>query len=187
MNNYTSALDAINNYKDTSDVKMRKLRAQILLKLNRYAESLIHYKFVVNNIVDITPSDIIEYSEILLLVDATDFEGAVNAIDVGLKKLGSTVVTLRTKKIEYLISSNQSDKVIIEFDSLISEYNRKEFWYYKKAIYLHDLKRISDCEIAIEHADASIQLLSPRHRGTRAIKELQSDLLSLKTKLDYEK
>ncbi|MCH7534788.1 MAG: hypothetical protein IH948_03435 [Bacteroidetes bacterium] len=183
LNEFSMALASTNKYGNMSDVKIRKLRAQILLKLNRYSEALNDYNFVVNNLLDITPSDIIEYSEIFLLIKRTNFEEAVKAIDMGLKKLGNGVITLRSKKIEYLIKWNQSERVIQEYDALIAEFSRKEFWYYKKALFLYEINRISECELALQQVDASIKELSPRFKNTPAIKDLRVDLLNFEKKL----
>ncbi|NQY09886.1 MAG: hypothetical protein HRT71_10290 [Flavobacteriales bacterium] len=186
QNKFGLALQASKEYKDISDVKIRKLQAQILMKLNRFSEALSNYDYVVKNIVDIRPGDIIEYSEIFLFIDSTNYTGAIRAIDIGLDRLGSKVITLRTKKIEYLIKSGQSKKVIEEYDSVIEEQTRKEFWTFKKALYLFDIKNIAACKKATGQVDASIALLSMRFQNTPGIKKLQTDLNKLKTKITDE-
>jgi len=171
---------------DAGDVKSLKLKAQILFKLKRYQETMLAYTYVVENTVDIRPEDIIEYSNIVLAIDSLDYKGALKAIEIGLDKLGANTVTFQLKKIEYLKKSNQVDEVVSQYNMLIKNNHRNEFWYYEKGKYLIDVKRFSQANIAIQQAKLAIELLTSKFKNTLAIKKLQTQLNELEKLLNYE-
>ena len=188
LTDYTAALKSVNQYIniDTFDVKPQKLKAQILMKLNRHSEALEIYDFVVNNTLDIRPEDILEYSTIFLSIDSTDYAGSINAIEFGQNKLGNQIISLRLTKIEYLKKSNQPENVLEEYNALILEKTRKEFWYYKKAYYLFDIDRLSESNIALQQAKTSIGKLKPKIKSTSAIKNLLIQINRIEKSINHE-
>jgi len=186
LTDYHSALTAVNQCMDPPDVKPQKLKAQILMKLNRHSEALDVYDLVIKNTLDIRPEDIVEYSTIFLAMDSTNYTGAIKAIDIGLNKLGDHVVTLQLKKTDYLKRSGQPKKVIDQYNTLITENTRKEFWYYKKAMYLFELNRLSEAYIALQQTKVTIEQLSPKFKSTSALKELQVQVNELEKNIHHE-
>ena len=186
LKDYDSALASVNQYMDFKDVKAQKLKAQILMKLNRYPEALENYKQVIKNTLDIRPEDFVEYSTIFLSMDSTNYTEAIQALDLGLNRLGDHITTLQLKKIDYLKKSNQSQKVLDEYNGLISKNTRKEFWYYKKAIYLFELSRLSEANIALQQTKISINQLRPKIKSTPAIKELLVEVHQLEKNIHHE-
>jgi len=186
LTDYHSALTAVDKCMDPPDVKPQKLKAQILMKLNRHSEALDVYDLVIKNTLDIRPEDIVEYSTIFLAMDSTNYTGAIKAIDIGLDKLGGHVVTLQLKKTDYLKRSDQPKKVIDQYNTLITENTRKEFWYYKKALYLFELNKLSKANIALQQAKVTLEQLSPKLKSTSAIKELQIQVNELEKNIHHE-
>jgi len=187
-NNYEYALDKITDCLaiDADDVKSLKLKAQVLFKLKRYKETMLAYTYVIENTEDIRPEDIIEYSNIVLAIDSLDYNGALKAIEIGLEKLGANTVTFQLKKIEYLKKSNQVDEVVNQYNMLIKNNSRNEFWYYEKGKYLIEVKRYSQANIAIQQAKLAIESLTSKFKNTQAIKKLDTQLNELEKLLNYE-
>lgn len=185
---YEYALDKITNCVaiDVTDVKSQKLKAQILFKLKRYKETMLAYTYVVQNTEDIRPEDIIEYSNIVLAIDSLDYNGALKTIEIGLEKLGTSTVTFQLKKIEYLKKINKVDEVVNQYNMLIENNQRNEFWYYEKAKYLIEVKRYSQANIAIQQSRLAVSMLTSKFKSTRAIKKLKTQLSQLEKLLNYE-
>jgi len=186
--NYDYAFDHITSCIaiDTTDVKSLKLKAQILFKLKRYEETMLTYTYVVENTIDIRPEDIIEYSNIVLAIDSLNYKGVLGAIEVGLEKLGGNMVTFQLKKIEYLKKDNQVNAVVSQYNLLIKNSKRNEFWYYEKGKYLIEVKRYSEANIAIQQAKLAVELLRTKFKSTLAIKKLKKQLNELQKELNYE-
>ncbi|WP_405293242.1 tetratricopeptide repeat protein [Algibacter sp. Ld11] len=169
--------------KDSVDVKINKLHAQILVQLKKYNRALKYYGYFIKNTIDITPDDVIEYSEIYLAMDSSNYPQALEILEFGLKKLGENTFSLQLQKLEYLEAAHKIDEAIEQYNYFILSAYRKEFWYYKKAKYLSDNKREVDSKIAIQQAKSAIALLNDKFRTTLAIKKLQNEINSLEEQL----
>ena len=168
------------------NVNVYKLKARILLKLGRYEETMVAYKYVVDNTIDIRPEAIIEYSTIILTIDSLNYKGALAAIELGLEKVGKNTVTFQLKKIEYLKKSNQVDAVLRQYNQLIKNCVRKEFWYYEKAKYQNNVNRNIAANISLQQAILAIELLPLKFKNTIAIKKLQTQINELEKLLQYD-
>jgi len=179
-NNFNKALESSNLYlkKDSIDVKINKLHAQILVKLTKYLEALKYYNYFIENAIDINPNDIIEYSAIYITKDK-NYKTALKVLDVGLQKLGNDIFSLQLKKLDYLEASLQTEKAIEQYNYFILNTNRKEFWYYKKAKYLYENKKNEDAIIAIQQAKFAVLALNYKFQNTIAIKDLRSQIYRL--------
>lgn len=183
---YHKALTYISNYleKDPMDVKAKKLEAQILFNLKAYKKALASYRYVINNMIDARPEDIIEYSDIILADNPKNYQEALDAIDYGLKQLGLNTLSLQLKKLEYLEAANQVEKALDQYNYFILQYKRKEFWYYKKAKYLQRINKPKDANIALQLAAISIAQLDAKFKNTSSIIRLQTQIKSLETTLN---
>lgn len=168
------------------NVNVYKLKARILLKLGRYEETMVAYKYVVDNTIDIRPEAIIEYSTIILTIDSLNYKGALAAIELGLEKVGKNTVTFQLKKIEYLKKSNQVNAVIEQYNQLLKNSARQEFWYYEKAIYQNSVARNTAANISLQQAKMAIQVLPLKFKNTPAIKKLQTQINELEKLLHYD-
>ncbi|WP_104734024.1 tetratricopeptide repeat protein [Hanstruepera ponticola] len=171
---------------DTIDVKTKKLQAQILISLERLQEALDVYDFVIKNTQDIRPEDIIEYAELILTINPSNYPNATKAIDIGLKKLGQHTFSLQLKKLDYFIYDNQESLAIDQFNYFILTNNRKEFWYHKKAEYLYKINKPEAAKIAIMQSRLAIQLLDKRFQEMKSIKNLTTKLDNLENLLNNE-
>lgn len=183
--NFAKALASSSLYlkKDSIDVKINKLHAQILVQLGAYNKALKYYDYFIKNTLDIFPSDIIEYSEVYLAINKNNYPKAIEVIDIGLKKIGKNTFSLQLKKLEYLETSLQVNEAIEQYNYFILNTNRKEFWYYKKAKYLFENQRKPDAKIAIQQAETALFLLNKKNQNTSAIKNLKNKISKLKHNL----
>lgn len=185
LKRHKKALNAIEIFFtiDAKDVKIHKLKAQVLMDLEKFDEALIYYNYVLEKTIDLRPEDIVEYCNILLAKDSKNIEGALVAIELGLEKLGQQTITLRLKKIEYLKLLQKNNEVINEYNSLILSSKRKENWYYEKAIFLNSLNKTTEVMISLQQAKISIQELNPKFRQTSSIKKLITKIKELESSL----
>lgn len=185
QNKFSNALKASNLYLDidSKDVKINKLHAQILVQLGKFDKALEYYSYFIKNTIDINPENVIEYSEIYLSKDNTNYPKAIEAIDIGLNKLGKNTFSLQLKKLEYLETSLQVDKAIEQYNYFILNTNRKEFWYYKKAKYLFKNDKIQATKIALHQAKSAIAVLNDKVKNTTSIKNLENNINKLESNL----
>lgn len=183
--NYKKALKQVSSIlkNETLSLKVSKLQAQILFKLKRYQEAKGVYTNVIKNSLEIHPEEIIEYTTIILAVDNTNFQEAINAIDIGLQKIGEHILTLQLKKLEYLIASSQRTKVIEQYNYFILQNKRNEFWYYKKAKYLAKINKPQEAIIALHQSKVTITALKPKIQNTSAVKQLITQIIEFEQTL----
>ena len=183
---YQTALIEIKSYLeiDDKDVKAKKLEAQIYYELKNYKAALKSYQYVMNTMVDIRPEDVLEYCDIILAEDSKNYKAALNALASGLTALGENTLSLQLKKLDYLIASNQHDEVIKQYDYFILQYKRKEFWYYKKALYLVKINKPKAANIALKLATISIEQLDAKFKNMNSIIELKAQIQKLENSLN---
>lgn len=179
------ALLAVEDYFkiDSIDIKIYKLKAQILIQDENFKEALISYRYVLKNTIDLRPEDFIEYATIILSIDATNYKDAISTMDLGLEKTGEHTLTLQLKKLEYLQESGDSESALEIYNSFISKNKRKEMWYYRKAEYLATIQRNTEANIALQQAKLAIQQLNERFQNTPAIKKLITQINKLEKTL----
>jgi len=179
------AMNAVSHYLkiDANDIKIYKLKAQILVAQKKYEEAIVSYDYVLKNTIDLRPDNIIEYCNIVLAINPNNYIDALNTIEFGLEKLGQNSFVLRDKKIEYLAALGKSDDVLEQYNLFIQTSERKEKWYYKKAFYLKEVNRNQEANIALQQAKMSIQLLNPRFQQTPNIKLLTTKIEELEKTL----
>jgi len=185
---YSDALASITRYLEVNsiDVKAKKLEAQILFKLKAYKESLEAYHYVSNNMIDIRPEDILEYCDILLAENDKNYTDALDVIDLGLEKLGSNTLSLQVRKLEYLKDSDQIKKALEQYNYFILEYNRREFWYYKKAKYLVEINKPKEAIISLKLATITIEQLDTKFKNTSSIIDLEKQIKSLEISINNQ-
>ena len=186
---YDQALNSIGSVLelDSKDVKAKKLQAQILFQLKSYKKSLKAYRYVIHNMTDIRPEDILEYSNIILTENNKNYKGALEAIQLGLDKLGPHTLSLQLRKLDYLKDSHQTVKALEQYNYFILEYNRKEFWYYRKAMYLTELDKPHEAFISLKLATVAIGQLDTRFKNMSAVIELKEQIKSLENIINNQK
>ncbi|MHA7943934.1 tetratricopeptide repeat protein [Formosa sp. 3Alg 14/1] len=184
--NYSEALTHITTCldKENTDVKSKKLEAQILFNLKAYKQSLVAYQYVMNTMEDLRPEDIIEYTDIILAENNKNYDDALKAIEFGLKQLGANTLSLQLKKLDYLKASNALEQAIQQYDYFILEYTRKEFWYFKKAQYLVEHNKNQEAIISLKLASMSIQQLDAKFKNMASILELKEDIKNLEESIN---
>ena len=186
---YNEALKNIGYYQDidSKDVKGKKLEAQILFRLQLYKRSVEAYRYVVNHMIDIRPEDILEYCDIILAENDENYKGALEAIESGLDKLGPHTLSLQLKKLDYLKASDQIEKALEHYNYFILQYDRKEFWYYKKAKYLADVNRPDEAVISLKLATVAIEKLDSKFKNMTPVIELREQIKELESFLNNPK
>ena len=172
---------------DSKDVKAKKLQAQILFQLKSYKKSLKAYRYVIHNMTDIRPEDILEYSNIILTENNKNYKGALEAIQLGLDKLGPHTLSLQLRKLDYLKDSHQTEKALEQYNYFILEYKRKEFWYYRKAMYLTEIDKPHEAFISLKLASATIGQLDTRFKNMSPVVELKEQIKSLENIINNQK
>lgn len=183
---YNAALKSITAYLEvngSSDVKAKKLEAQILFELGAYKKSLYAYRYVIDTMKDLRPEDILEYCDIILAENDKNQEVALEAIESGLKLLGPNTLSLQLRKLDYLKDSGQIEKALEQYNYFILEYDRREFWYYKKAMYLAEMNRPKEAIISLKLATATIDRLDMKFKNMNAILKLKEQIKSLEAQL----
>jgi len=179
------ALQSVSEYleRDQSDIKIYKLKAQILILKKQYPQAITAYKYVLKNTIDLRPDDFITYCDIVLKIDSKNYKEALDILEVGFEKLGENNLTLRLKKIEYLTAIGDKKEVIDQYNYFIQNTTRKEKWYYQKACYLSKKNDKTAANIALQQAKLSLQRLNPRFQQTPDMKILAKDINKLEKKL----
>jgi len=186
---YNEALKSIGFYLelDNIDVKAKKLEAQILFQLQSYKKSLEAYRYVIHTMVDTRPEDILEYCDIILAENNKNYKGALEVIQSGLEQLGSHTLSLQLKKLDYLKDSGQTEKALEQYNYFILQYNRKEFWYYKKAKYLAEINKPHEAFISLKLATVAIGQLQPKFKNMSPVLKLIEQIKSLKSSINNQK
>eukprot|EP01089_Gocevia_fonbrunei_P002130 TRINITY_DN1211_c0_g1_i2.p1 TRINITY_DN1211_c0_g1~~TRINITY_DN1211_c0_g1_i2.p1 ORF type:complete len:364 (-),score=36.25 TRINITY_DN1211_c0_g1_i2:25-1116(-) len=182
---YNEALKSISSYLDldNKDVRAKKLEAQILFQLQAYKKSLEAYRYVIHTMTDTRPEDILEYCDIILAENKTNYKAALEAIQAGLDQLGPHTLSLQLKKLDYLKESGQTEKALEQYNYFILQYNRKEFWYYKKAKYLTELNKPHEAFISLKLAAVAIEQLEPKFKNMSPVIKLKEQINSLEAPL----
>lgn len=180
---YNNAATSITTYLelDSVDVKAKKLEAQILFNLEAYKKSLEAYRYVMANMIDVRPEDVLEYADIILAENNKNYSGALKAIEAGLNQVGPNTLSLQLKKLDYLKESNQIEKALEQYNYFILEYKRKEFWYYKKAAYLAKINKPQEANISLKLATSAIAQLDTRFKNMNSIIKLKDRIKSLES------
>lgn len=186
---YNKALKSIDSYldMDSKDVKGKKLEAQILFRLQLYKRSVEAYRYVINNMIDIRPEDILEYGDIILAENDENYKGAIEAIESGLAKLGPHTLSLQLKKLDYLKASDQIEKALEQYNYFILQYDRKEFWYYKKAKYLSEVNRPDEAVVSLKLATIAIEQLDTKFKNMTPVIELKEQIKNLENFINNHK
>ncbi|WP_157941270.1 MULTISPECIES: tetratricopeptide repeat protein [Arenibacter] len=186
---YTEALRSIGSYLelDSIDLSAKKLEAQILFNLKSYKKSLEGYGYVIHNMTDIRPEDILEYSSIILAENNKNYKGALEALEYGLDQLGPHTISLQLKKLDYLKDSDQTEKALEQYNYFILEYNRKEFWYYKKAKYLTEINKPHEAFISLKLATVAIEQLNAKFKNMSPVIELKEQIKRLESSINKQK
>lgn len=189
IEDYNKALKSIVSYLelDSINVKAIKLEAQILFHLKLYKKSLEAYRYVIHNMIDIRPEDILEYSNFILAENNKNYSGALKAIQYGLDQLGPHTISLQLKKLDYLIASDQIDKALEQFNYFILQYDRNEFWYFKKAKYLAEINRPREAFISLKLASVAIGQLDEKFKNMDSVIILKEQIKSLENSIKNQK
>ncbi|MCK0147129.1 hypothetical protein MWU78_15840 [Arenibacter sp. F26102] len=186
---YSEASKSIDSYLevDSMDLSAKKLQAQIHFNLKSYKKSLEGYRYVIHNMKDIRPEDVLEYCNIMLTENNKNYKGALGAIQFGLDQLGPHTISLQLKKLDYLRDSGQTEKALEQYNYFILEYNRNEFWYYKKAKYLAEINRPHEAFISLKLASVAIEQLNAKFKNMSPVIELKEQIKSLESSINNQK
>ncbi|WP_432670351.1 tetratricopeptide repeat protein [Flavobacterium sp. SM2513] len=178
---YDAALSDITAYlkRNSTDVKGKKVEAQILFKKKAYSKALNSYQYVFENTTDLRPEDVIEYTEITLAQNHDNYKDALTIIEKGLVKIGTKTTALQLKKLEYLVASKQENKAIEQYNYFIKEIERKEFWYYRKAKYLAEINRKEEAIINLKLATVTVDQLGTKFQNRSSVITLKEQIKQL--------
>ncbi|CAN0419645.1 unnamed protein product [Scytosiphon promiscuus] len=186
---YNEALKSIGSYLqvDSIDVRAKKLEAQILFQLQAYKTALEAYRYVIHTMTDSRPEYILEYCDIILAENHKNYKVALEAIQAGLDQLGPHTLSLQLKKLDYLKESGQTEKALEQYNYFILQYNRKEFWYYKKAKYLAEINKPHEAFISLKLAAVAIEQLDAKFKNMSPVIKLKEQINSLESSINNQK
>lgn len=167
---------------DSLDVKTHKLKSKLFLKLGNKEEAKLAYEYVMNNATDLKPGDYINYCDIILAINPENYNDVIKVLDSAIEKSGDNVSIFQFIKLKYLKKSNQTSKILDQYNILIKSSHRKEFLYYEKAKYLFKIGDMVNSNIALQQAQLEILELSSKYLNIKSIKKLQTDILNLSKK-----
>lgn len=184
--NFELALKEIETYKliAPDDVIIFRLEAQVLASMQLLLESKKAYYFVLNNSKDILPEDVLEFCDIVLKENNSNYKECLKIINKALLKLQGNSIVLKAKRIDYLIALDKSEQVIRSYNQFIVTQKRKEIWYYKKAHYLSSIQKNDEAMIALQQAKISIQKLPAKFKQTPTISNLMNQISDLEQTLN---
>ncbi|MCP4441250.1 MAG: hypothetical protein GY810_20285 [Aureispira sp.] len=168
---------------DSLDIKIHKLRAKFFFQLMDYEQSIIAHCYVLKHTIDLRPENYIELGQVYLEKDSNLVDSALYIINKGLKQLGSQVFILQQEKLNYLLIKGNQAAISEQFDQLLAINNRKENWYYQKAVYLFEQKQYKEALEANQKAKAAFEQLKPHLQQTKAMMYLLANIHSLEQKL----
>ena len=111
----------------------------------------------------------------------------MEAIEYGLDQLGPHTISLLLKKLDYLKDSGQTEMALEQYNYFILEYNRKEFWYYKKAKYLAEIHKPHEAFISLKLATVAIEQLEPKFKNMSPVIELKEQIKNLENSINNQK
>lgn len=186
LDEYNLALKAVLTYKKIApnDIPIYKLEAQILAAMNKYKRSKAAYYKVLLYSCDVLPEDILEFCDIVLEQNSSNYDECISIIETALKRLNGNSLVLKARRIDFLIASGKSDLVIDSYNEFILTQKRKEIWYFKKAQFLASINNSQEAIIALQQSKLSIQILPTKFKQTKTITNLLNQISDLEKSLN---
>jgi tetratricopeptide (TPR) repeat protein len=174
------ARDALNRFLKTNpdNVAGRLTRGRALVQLNRTAEALSDYDFVLSQQKE--PELYLERAQIL--VDEKNPGEAIHGIDEGIESLGP-LVTLESYAIDLELQTKNYDAALERVERVLAQMERKEMWLARKGEILEMAGRTTEAQEAFAQALGALRSSS---RGyTASMQQLQTKLIEALKRLEY--
>lgn len=156
----------------------RILRARTLSQLGQWDASVEDYSQAIEYLAQLgapNPDYYLERAYASAARGPAYVPDALRGLDDGIATLG-TLATLQLYAIELELSRGRTDDALVRLESLASSSNRRESLLARLGEILELAGRRNAARTAYEQAIAAINLLTPRHRATRGIVELEAQV-----------
>jgi tetratricopeptide (TPR) repeat protein len=159
--------------------------ARCLAKLGRRTEAAAEYTYAISLLSQPNPDVYVERARVLAAAGRTG--EAIRGLDEGLERLGP-LVALYDVAIELEVERKNWDDALARLERIAGSSARRETWLARRGEILAAAGRPAEARESFEAAQQSIEALSPRLRGTRAMSRLEEKvrhcLAALKEKTD---
>ena len=160
-------------------------RAAILLSLNKDTNAITDIQAAFHSLKTPQPKHYLMAARAELLADSTNFDGAMQWLNLGEGKLGFNIVLIE-KAIEMALQFQYYDYALSEVERVLEKMPRKEKWYLMKGEILEAMRYHDQADAAFRDCISTIEALPRRYRMTRAVLDLQARAI-MKLELHSEK
>ena len=171
---------------DSLDVKIHKLRGELFYKSRAYDDAIYSFEYVIEYSIDLTPENYVTLAEVYATKGPSQKETVLEIIEQGLEKLGPQVFVLQEQKLNYFKKYNLVKQALVQYDVMINNNTRKEGWYYQKANYLYQQKKIKAAKTQAEVAKKTFEALKPHKQKTKAMLQLLANIHTLLQNLENQ-
>jgi len=147
-------------------------RAHVQAELGRYLEAAEDYTRAIRNAKKPPPEFFLERAKALAGAGDAHVDRALEGLDEGTRKLGPVGV-LSLYSIDLELKRKRYDAALKRLEAIISSSSRKERWFARKGEILQQAGRKDEAREAFLQAIKAIEALSPHHRKTRAMTDLE--------------
>jgi len=166
------ALSYISDFltKEPGHVLGVKTRARIFSQLGQYGNAVKDYKEVINRADQTIPQNYFDLAEVSLLDDESNLEGAIEAISMGIERLGF-IISLYEKVIQLEAESGDYETAHELITQVVERLPRHERWLVIKAEMYEKQGLRTEAELCWEKAKEAIRQLPLWLRETETVKE----------------
>lgn len=158
--------------------RARIILAQILLKLDRRPEAVKEFSHAISLHPQASQDWYLQRAKALSEGGNTYLEEALHGLDQGMQRLGQ-LVSLQHYAISLELQRNQYNAALVRLDQIAAKSSRKETWLLRRAEILVKAGQNNEAMDALDDALAALHLLPQYRRDTRAMRELEADILEL--------
>lgn len=145
--------------------------ARVHARLGRHAQAARDFTRAIDQLDEPRPEHFLERARALAALGDDAIDAALRGLDDGIQRLGS-LVTLQTYAIELNLRLRDYDAALQRLRTISARARRKERWLAYRGDILLAAGRKADARHAYEQALAAIRILPPRHRMTKAVRDL---------------
>lgn len=170
-----------------NDPKNIHLIGRLMTAGKNYDQAIFYYNKLIEEPAHTSTDIFLEFIELLSLSNSDPLDSMETLFRISFEHLGSNNFLLQKKKLDMFLKHQQNnDKIIAQFDVLIKMQRYPSFWYYQKALFLHQKALLKDASKCVDEALQAFQKMSRLKQNTSANSQLLKALYILKNKLEHD-